>query len=146
KYSLNRDGPQPLAADPRSLPSSGLITPGVGVQPTTQDRTQSSDSFILGGSHLEMPPAGPGVGMRGFSSVAPSSTSLVPSPVLNPPNPLAASLSGVPLEQAIEAQPGAESFGFVELKDNDTLPMAQTTVRVVGVLGGRILLKVNGHE
>src|SRR5205814_10173145 len=89
KHDLNRDGPQPLAADPRSLPSSGLITPGVGVQPTTQDRSESSDTFILGGARLALPSGGGAVTMRGFSSVNPTPVPLVPSPVLNPPNPVA---------------------------------------------------------
>lgn len=147
KQELNRDGPQPLAADPRSLPSSGLITPGVGVQATTQDRTESADTFILGGARLALPTGTGAVTMRGFSSVAPSPVPLVPSPVLNPPNPVAATIPSVSLEQAVQAQSGGtDSFGFVDLKDGDTLPMAQTTVRVKGVLGGKIFLRVNDRE
>jgi uncharacterized repeat protein (TIGR01451 family) len=146
KSDLNRNGPQPLAADPRSLPSSGLIAPGVGVQPTSQDRTESSDSFILGGSRLAAPSGGAGVGLHGFSSLAPASAPIVPSPVLNPPNPAAASIPSVSLEQEIQAQASGSAFGFVDLKDHDTLPMAQTTVRVKGVLGAKISLRVNGRE
>ena len=148
RRDLDRDGPQPLAADPKSLPSSGIIAPGVGVQATTQDRTESSDSFILGGnSRPAFPAGGAGVGLHGFSSSAiPTPGPVVPNPVLQPPNPIAASLPGVPLEQVVQTQAREGTPGFIDLKDHDTLPMAQTTIRVKGVLGGTISLLVNGRE
>lgn len=144
KNSLNRNGPQQLAVDPRSLPSSGLIFPGVSVQPTTQDRTQSADSLVLGGGpHIEIPTATGMANMRGFSPVAPApGTALSPSDILNAPLPMQPSVS---LEQAATEKAG-EPFGFIDLKDHDTLPMTQTTVRVKSVVGAKVSLRVNGRD
>ena len=38
------------------------------------------------------------------------------------------------------------SVGFIGLNDQDTLPYAQTTIRVKGATGGSLALKVNGEE
>lgn len=117
KSELNRDGELPGAADPRALPASGLLTPGVAVQPTAQDRTQSAGTFVLGGNRAGFPPA--------------SETKPAPVPT-------------APLENSLDA--GADSFGFIDLKDRDTLPAAQTTVRVKSAPGAKVLLRVNGRE
>ena len=145
KGTLNKNAGQTLALDRRSLPSSGLIYPGVSVQPTSQDRSQSSEAFVLGGVRPDN--ASPvGSGLVGFSSLGPTGATQ-PSPLTpyggNAPVP---NLPSVSLEQAIEANAGGDRFGFVDLKDHDTLPMAQTVVRVKGVAGGRLGLLVNGRE
>ena len=143
KNSLNRNGPQPLAVDPRSLPSSGLINPGVSVQPTTQDRSQSADTFVLGGGpHVEIPTVNATANMHGFSPVAPGPSTTVPSDILNAPLQVQPTVS---LEQAATENAG-EPFGFIDLKDHDTLPMTQTNVRVKGVVGAKVSLRVNGRE
>ena len=144
KNSLNRNGPQQLAVDPRSLPSSGLIYPGVSVQPTTQDRTQSADSFVLGGGpQIQIPTMSGNASMRGFSSIAPGpGATSSPSDILNAPLQMQPSVS---LEQAATDKAG-EPFGFIDLKEHDTLPMTQTTVRVKSVVGAKVSLRVNGHE
>jgi large repetitive protein len=147
KNSLDRNGPQSLAVDPRSLPSSGLIYPGVSVQPTTQDRTQSADSFVLGGGpHIEVPAVAGTANMHGFSSIAPSpppGTTLSSRNLLNPPPEIPPSIS---LEQAATENAGTEPLGFIDLKEHDTLPMTQTTVRVKSVAGAKVSLRVNGRE
>jgi uncharacterized repeat protein (TIGR01451 family) len=173
KNDLNRQGTQQVAADPRSLPSSGTITPGVAVQPTMQDRTQSADSFVLGGPRVVIPTtssAGAGSSFGGsalggssfgFSSALPSGMSVARDARLpgtasslgtatlaggNPTDSPVEMQPMVPLEQAAAASAGAEGFGFIDLKDRDTLPMAQTTIRVKAVPGGKIALRVNGRE
>jgi len=50
----------------------------------------------------------------------------------------------VPLEEVI--RPADASLAFLDLKDGDTLPMAQTTVRVQGPAAGVLALSVNGKE
>ena len=139
KNDLDRNGTQRLAADPRSLPSSGLIYPGVAVQPTTQDRTLGADRVVLGGTRDSRCPP-----LRSAASASPSiaATPLPGNDPLHVREPIA---PNVPLEQTMEAQSGGPAFGFVDLKDRDTLPMAQTNVRVQSVLGGRVTLQVNGR-
>ncbi len=159
KSELNREGVQQIAADPRSLPPSGTITPGVAVQPTAQDRSQSADAFVLGGTRAAMPTtSGAGVsggafglsltpGMSGVAQDAqfPGTASSQAQPSLLgdsplPPQPM------VPLEQAAMADASAERSGFIDLKDRDTLPAAQTNIRVKAVLGGKVALRVNGRD
>ena len=146
KGNLDRNGAPTLAADPRSLPSSGLIFPGVSVQPTTQDRTQSADSFVLGGTRGNLAVAPANNSMRGFSSVPVKGS----PPTINTTDDAArmqlATLPSVTLEQAMATDAAGSPFGFVDLKDGDTLPTKQTTVRAKGVVGGKISLRVNGRE
>ncbi len=138
KNDLDRNGTQQLAADPRSLPSSGLIYPGVSVQPTTQDRTLGADRVVLGGTRDPLPATSFG----GFSTPSIAATPLPGNDPLHVREPVA---PNVPLEQTMAAQSGGPAFGFVDLKDRDTLPTAQTNVRVQSVLGGRVTLQVNGR-
>lgn len=144
RHQLDRNGSQPLAADPRSLPSSGLLSPGVSVQPTQQDRTESADSLLLGGARAALT-APPTAALRGFSAVT-TNAPKVPPPLTNPLNPPAPVLPSITLEQALSANENTEAFGFVDLKEGDTLPAAQTTVRVKNIAGAQVLLRVNGHE
>lgn len=188
KAELNRDGAQLSAADPRSLPASGVITPGASVQATQQDRTQSADSVVLGGprgafrapgatvtpgkSDAAFDTARPAVsGTNTFQSVLPpgaysreenaqlpGTASSVKQPALPGENPVsspvvAAAAAGVPLDGGAGLAAGtgvstdsSEPFGFLDLKDRDTLPFAQANVRVRGVLGAKLALRVNGQE
>jgi hypothetical protein len=59
-----------------------------------------------------------------------------------------ATLPVIPLQTAAAAAPAAVSTGpaFLDLRDGDTLPMAQTTIRVQGRAGGALRLRVNGEE
>ncbi len=139
RNNLDRNGTQTLAVDRRSLPSSGLIYPGVSVQPTSQDRTQSADSVVLGGARSEVG-ALPTNSFRGFGSAPPTSVA-TPTDPLNPP---AIPLPSVTLEQALTANGNTDSFGFVDLKDRDTLPATQAAVRVKSVAGASVILRVNG--
>lgn len=142
KNPLDRNGTQQTAADVRSLPSSGLIYPGVAVQPTTQDRSLGSDSVILGGVRDALPSIPANNSLGGFSAAAPSASA---TPLPNN-DPLHTSSEPLQPSVALEQSVGGETFGFIDLKDHDTLPAAQTNVRVKNVLGGRAVLHVNGHE
>ena len=180
KTELDRDGVHTTAADPRSLPASGVITPGVSVQATQQDRTESADSVVLGGprsafrapaaavtlgkSDAAFDTARPVVsGSNTFQSVLPAgaylsepeaelpgTASSTKHPALtseNPVNsPVVTAAASVPLDGGAALPSSASSFDFLDLKDRDTLPFAQTNVRVRGVLGGKLRLSVNGSE
>jgi large repetitive protein len=73
---------------------------------------------------FQIPIAGPSASTLGATSIGSSATASVQSLLENADN----------------------SLGFLELKDRDTLPIAQTTVRVKGTLGAAISLTVNGSE
>ncbi len=141
RNQLDRNGPQVLAADRRSLPSSGLIYPGVSVQPTTQDRSLSAESVVLGGDRSAPSGGLPNNSFRGFGNAPSSSVATAANP-LNPP---AIPLPSVSLEQALTTSSQTDSFGFVDLNDRDTLPAAQTAVRVKTVAGANVILRVNGE-
>lgn len=149
KATLNKTANQEQAADRRSLPSTGLISPGVAVQPTSQDRSQGSEAFMLGGIRPGNPAAQAGTGLNGFATVGPTHAT-EPAPVTPYGETLprtTAPSSPLSLEQTLTSNPLAGTFGFLDLKDHDTLPMAQANIRVVGVAGaGKLVLNVNGHE
>ena len=145
KNGLDRNGTQKLSADLRSLPSSGLIYPGASIQPTTQDRSLGADSVVLGGPRMEIPAVSGNASLNGFASQSPT-TAATPAPGNDPLHPPAPIVPSVPLEQEMTANAGTESFGFVDLKDRDTLPMTQTNIRVKCVLGGTVSLRVNGRD
>ncbi|RZU02316.1 putative repeat protein (TIGR01451 family) [Rivibacter subsaxonicus] len=79
--------------------------------------------------------------------VAPGFTPLAQpaaAPLQLPPTPTAvAAVERRPLEELLPELPAA--LGFVDLKDGDTLPTAQTAVRLRGVAGGELRLLVNGE-
>jgi uncharacterized repeat protein (TIGR01451 family) len=142
REDLDREIVPDAVSDPRSLPASGVL--GVGTRQyrggDTSQLGENYQSVITEAPRIEAPVTSPGR----YTNVLPEGTlnsgnSVLPSqsPVVNIP--------AVGLEQAVQGS--AESgFGFVDLKDNDTLPAPQTTVRVQGVMGATFSLFVNGAE
>ena len=219
KADLTRDGAPLLAesVDRRAQPASGVIVPGVAVQPTQDTRTEGAGSLILGDRRFHLPigssnprsftqplfqdlapalgndrSAEPGSGLsdrapplpapeqieRAPNSAAPALRRRPPAPSSQPPmasaespgfegvlpgdaggpldNPLfdvsggdSATLPVVPIE-AVVATTAARTVAsgpiFLDLRDGDTLPMAQSTIRVQGKAGAPLQLKVNGTE
>ena len=60
-----------------------------------------------------------------------------------PPSPVSPTPS-VPVAERLQAL--TKDFGFVDLRDGDTLPAAQTTILVKGTFGARFTLEVNGES
>jgi hypothetical protein len=56
KADLSREDVQRTITDRRSLPSSGVIVPGVSVQPTQDTRTESAGSLILNDQRMQFAP------------------------------------------------------------------------------------------
>jgi uncharacterized repeat protein (TIGR01451 family) len=56
KADLQRDDTQRSVTDRRSMPSSGIILPGVAVQPTQDERTESAGSLILNDQRMQFAP------------------------------------------------------------------------------------------
>ncbi len=77
-----------------------------------------------------------------FESVLPGGT-LTPENSSLPSSPVAA-VPLVDLEKLVETLP-PDSFGFIGLKDGDTLPYSQATVRIVGHVEARLELFLNGQ-
>ena len=82
-----------------------------------------------------------------FQSVAPSATT---SPEGLSTHAKLPSVSEAAAPVAIDIEKLAKTIdntlGFVDLKDRDTLPFAQTNVRIKGATGSTLVLKVNGEE
>ena len=127
KAPLTRQGETLSSADPRSLPASGVLVPGVSVQPTQQTRTESAESFLLGGARGEAAQAG-----ESFTGAAPRGA--------------VESADSTSLEKSLERAGAAGPVTFLDLKDGDTLSSAQIPVRVRNSAGGTAKLKVNGQE
>ncbi len=102
----------------------------------TAERTDTTPAFepLLPGS-----PSDPGeIDLTLFDNI-PSNEALVPAVPLE----MAVAVSA-PAATANRAQPTGPIF--LDLRDGDTLPMAQATVRVQGRAGAAMKLKVNGVE
>ncbi|HEX8311246.1 MAG TPA: hypothetical protein VF614_08020 [Chthoniobacteraceae bacterium] len=201
KAELTRDG-NPLlsgAADRRAQPASGVIVPGVAVQPTQDMRTEGAGSLILGDQRFNLSKGASNqrsftqplfqdpVPEQSASTTAPSLTrASAPMHSIAPPAPaslsqsagappsslsfepilptgaagsaddalfdvtpgVGATLPVIPIQTAAASTPATASSGpaFLDLRDGDTLPMAQTTIRVQGRVGGALRLHVNGEE
>ena len=77
----------------------------------------------------------------GFTPVAPRQAAPI---TLGPTSGPVAKVPSVELEKLLPAMDN--TFGFVDLKDRDTLPIAQTNVRIKGSAGSEFRLSVNGEE
>ncbi|MGH8532111.1 MAG: hypothetical protein ACREV1_05110 [Gammaproteobacteria bacterium] len=129
-YDLTPDGlPIPLS-DPKSLPASGVVGQDAA-QPIPQHR---------GAAAIAGAPSPPGQ-QRYQPLLAPGTLSSKNS---NLPPSAAAAPPPMDVERLL---PGLDNnLGFVDLKDGDTLPIAQTHVRVKGQAGSSFKLSVNGAE
>ncbi len=133
KDRLRPEGVQQVTGDVRALPASGVQgvpagTPGAAVTPSAGTSTAPAAT----------PAAKPGNAAPSSSSSALDNrnSSLPAAPV--------PAIATVPLDQLITTLDN--SLGFVDLKDGDTLPVAQTPVRVKGLAGAAFKLTVNGTE
>ncbi len=124
KGRLTPDGALVPRNDPRSLPASGVISDPVNAGP----------SLVTG---LVPGAAGRTPRVTASTNTASSATNGMPlNPVFGPQ---------LPLEPALETV-ATNTLGFVDFKDGDILPMAQSTIRVQGVQGSKLVLRVNGQE
>lgn len=81
---------------------------------------------------------------RPFAPVAAAVAAARPTPAPALPEAAASVAPAQPLEALV---PGLDkSLGFVGLKEGDTLPFAQATIRVKGTAGSSLVLAVNGAE
>jgi uncharacterized repeat protein (TIGR01451 family) len=120
KERLRPEGTPIPSSDLRGLPAAGVV----GGTPGTPSGTQGGAAPV-----------------SRFESVTPGPLTSKNSNLPATPAPAAAAL---PLDQMIAGLDSA--LGFVGLKDGDTLPYAQTAVRVKGQLGGAFKLMVNGVD
>lgn len=138
KGRLTPDGAPLVTGDPRSLPASGFIAgpPSAGPSLTSGITPAAADA--------RSPPATP----VAYNPAALALTSTNPAAADIVFTNAASTNTGVePLAAPDAAFPGTNhAFGFVGLKDGDTLPTAQATLRVVGAQGAKVTLKVNGKD
>ncbi len=123
--------------------------------PVSGEETERALSQRLEADPRTRPPgdvkAQPASGTLGATTVAPVPGFVPVAPrhdaapiTLGPTSGLIAKLPTVDLEKLL---PGMDnSFGFVDLKDRDTLPIAQTNIRIKGAAGSIFHLSVNGTD
>jgi uncharacterized repeat protein (TIGR01451 family) len=137
KTQLTPDGVPLSRGDPKGLPASGVVGGAVSGGPTSGTLTPVS------------PPAFPGARNDARGTNGANFQPVLPDGTLNSGN------SNLPPPPEGDAtlprfEPGItnldNSLGFVDLKDGDTLPMAQVTVRIKGDPAGKIIFAVNGQE
>ena len=116
KTQLSADGQPVNIGDPRALAATGIIGGGV----TTNSSFQSVATESITSSE----------GLTTRAKLPPTSESATPP--------------AVDIEKL--AKSIDNSLGFVGLKDQDTLPFAQTTIRIKGMAGATLALKVNDEE
>jgi large repetitive protein len=154
-FRLDPEGRPVAPADPRVLPASGIVglTPGVQagvpvvngapsavapsvVVPGQAAATTAAQQAALPSSNLsgfglsggeEGRAGGAGIALRplGASSVLPVTSAGALELLLNDAD---------------------NSLAFLDFKDGDTLPFAQTNVRIKGNLGTSLSLKINGQD
>jgi len=140
KVQLTPDGVPISRGDPRGLPASGVIGGGVNGGPAAGTLTPVKPAPN---------PAGTSSKSSSTTTNAPHFETLFPADSLNAANSNLPTLpigdqTTPPLDPAIT---NLNNFvGFVDLKEGDTLPMAQSTVRVKGIQGGKLTLLVNENE
>ncbi|HEY2952422.1 MAG TPA: SdrD B-like domain-containing protein, partial [Verrucomicrobiae bacterium] len=161
---LTTDGVPLSRGDPKSLPASGVVSgpptggpsaagpvkpPAPSMSVPRDDWTQTRTIVLPPGASApdtNLPPRFP---LEAPATNAPNFTPLLPPGTLNsansdlPRSPVALSPQ-IKLEHVLTNLDNTP--GFVDLKDGDTLPMAQATVRVKGQLGAKLKLAVNGVE
>jgi len=137
KSQLTPDGIPISRGDPKGLPASGLVGGPVNGGPAASTLTPVK------------PRSNAGIPSKAGSTNAPNFETLFPADSLNAEN---SNLPKPPIGDAStpRVDPAITNLnnfvGFVDLKEGDTLPMAQSTVRVKGVLGGKLTLQVNDVE
>jgi uncharacterized repeat protein (TIGR01451 family) len=137
KGRLTPDGAPLVTGDPKSLPASGFIggPPSVGPSLTS--------GITPAAAHARAPPT---TVAYNPAALALTSTNL---PAADAALAQVASTNPGALPQATPDAvfPGTNGqFGFVGLKDGDTWPTGQATLRVVGAQGAKVTLKVNGRD
>lgn len=127
KNPLNPEGPANIINDVRGLPATGYANGHAG-------NTRDSDTF--GGSN------NPGLLGGNFQSLQKGielndkNSNLPPAPVRTVP--------AVDMESLLKTL--SNDLGFADLKNEDTLSIAQANIRVKGPMGSQFRLKVNGEE
>jgi uncharacterized repeat protein (TIGR01451 family) len=121
-----------------------------GTQLATEARIPV-DAKTLPASGVVVPIAQTGAVVLPPTTAAPNSGAALPAPGTERPSPAprlsmqpALPQSAVPLEKLVpDFDP---TLGFVDLKDGDVLPGAQSSIRVKGVAGATFKLTVNGRQ
>ena len=133
--SFNPNFSQTNTTDPRSLPATGLITPNGPQALSTINGINNSNntvSNLLGVANTDI-----------YRTVMPweltQSNAAQRLQAAAPHRP-----SVIPLEELVKGMDNTS--GFIDLKDGDTLPVDVVNVRVKGMLGSTLRLKVNGDE
>ncbi len=150
KRPLTPDGAPISRGDPRALPATGTIgaSPNAGpaagaltqVKPISSDNKPSSNT-----NAAPTNAASTNAVPTGATNASPAQPSGNPQPAnTNSAARPAASLPAGPMEAALTNLD--QTLGFVDLKNGDTLPMSQATLRAKGAQGARLVLKVNGEE
>ena len=140
KSQLTPDGVPVSRGDPKGLPASGTIGGPVNGGPAASTLTP-----------VQSRPGSPGASAKPtpVNTNAPNFETLSPSNTLNAAN---SNLPTLPIgdQTTPRLDPAItnlnNSVGFVDLKEGDTLPMAQSTVRIKGIQGGKLTLLVNEKE
>jgi uncharacterized repeat protein (TIGR01451 family) len=128
RRQLEADARERPLTDIRSLPASGIVGAGGGSGAAALGEAGGAEGAARGAST--------------FSALLPSGTlnsansSLAPEPVLP--------IARQPLETFVETV-ADNAPGFLGLKDGDTLPGRQISVRVKGPLGAKLTLLLNGQ-
>jgi uncharacterized repeat protein (TIGR01451 family) len=159
KAELRRDNELAVTSlDAKTLPASGIVGQRPGQTKASAGALDLTGSAFLNRTNLLSHSAatnGPAPPVVLTNAPAPGggSSNNVFSPVL-PPGTFEADLSDFPV--FVPGQPKVSidqvltnadhQFGFVNLRDGDTLPMPQATVWVKGILGAKFGLQVNGVD
>lgn len=114
--------------DVKGLPASGVVGQMVTTNPSTGERITTPSALPV-----ERP--------TGFSTLAPLQADANTRPLIRA---AAAKQPVIPLEQMLLGLDN--SFGFIGLKNGDTLPYTQTNIRIKGLAGATFKLIVNAQE
>ena len=140
KNQLTPDGAMVSRGDPKGLPASGAVGTGINSGP-------SADKLTPTVAQRSTPPSVPKT--ESNETNAPLFEPLLPENTLSSEN---SNLPPAPVGDARSArfEPGItnldNSLGFIDLRDGDTLPIPQASVRVKARHGTKITLFVNDTE
>ncbi len=163
KSELTRDGVPLQRGDPKSLPASGVIGPRNGATPPVRATAPAAAPRAAAPAAAKPVPAPKPAPPQDWTTIGftpeelAARTNLPPNaydftPVL-PPGTLTSENSNLPGSPLASPPPLKletllsnldNTLGFIGLKEGDTLPMAQATVRVKGRQGARFSVSVNG--
>ncbi len=134
QQQLTTDPANRFATDIKALPASGVV--GL-TAPASVAPVPSAASILPSGGITDQSLAA--LGTIGFATIAPAQPTLNRAIVPRAPDAPAITLENIlPQEN--------NTLGFIGMKDGDTLPYKQTTIRVKGVQGTTFKLSVNGKE